>query len=368
LGFGFLSWTGAIEVNASTSAGNSNILRLTIREELDLPTPGAAVAVTWSADGSAIAAASNYGSTLTVWDRSGRIINQFKRAGGGPALEGSIAFVHDASQLAFPPPASVDSDATLAVWDVASGQIVTTIPGVEPGGNSGLNRATYFAAVPGKELLAAPTRGNGGPRNPHGNLITYSTQDWRVLWTTAIANGVFSLCAFDDGRLLAAGSNQGQVSVLDAMSGNLVHQFHAYEESKFGILSIGAIAGSPDGRLILAGVGSAMFGSTGSTAEAQSWLNSVEPARVLRAEDGTLLAAFNGPAKLPIRQAAWDPNGRFVAFIDNANGLFLWQPMAGGGSYKKVEVADLGLSLAIAPDGRHLAVTEKQGVRIFSIN
>jgi WD40 repeat protein len=368
VGIGVGNWSEVIKMDTFAGVENSDLLKVTLRKELDLPTPGEAVAVTWSADGKAIAAASNYGGDLTVWDRSGRVINQFKRIGGGPALEGSIAFVHGASQLVFPPPQNAADSASLAIWDIVTGQIVSSLPGPEPSRDYGLNRAAQFSNVPNKNLLAATTRGSGGLRNPNGNLITYSTQDWRVLWTATVEKGAYTLCAFDDGQLLAVGSNHGQVSILDAISGNLIHHFQAYEDSKFGTLAIGAIAGSPDGKLLLVGIGSGVFGSSGATREAQSWINSIDPLRVLRVEDGSLIASFDGGAMRPIRQAVWDPKGRFVAFIDNANGLFIWQPMSVKGSFKKIEVPGLGLSLAMAPDGSSLAVTDRDSIRIYSIN
>jgi hypothetical protein len=44
----------------------TSVFSMMVTKEFDLITPGAAVAVAWSLDGSALAAASNYGSDLTV--------------------------------------------------------------------------------------------------------------------------------------------------------------------------------------------------------------------------------------------------------------------------------------------------------------
>lgn len=54
---------------------------MNVREEIDLSTPGASVALAWSCDGSALAATSNYGSTFTIWDKAGHLINRFARTG-----------------------------------------------------------------------------------------------------------------------------------------------------------------------------------------------------------------------------------------------------------------------------------------------
>ena len=61
---------------------------------LSLPVSGAATAVAWSPDGSRLAAASNYGEDLTVWDASGHIISQFSRSGS----RGRMSTTRSASQ------------------------------------------------------------------------------------------------------------------------------------------------------------------------------------------------------------------------------------------------------------------------------
>jgi hypothetical protein len=68
-----------------------------ITQELDLPTRGAATAVCWAPDGSALAAASWYGVDLTVWDKSGSVRSTFQRD-GGPYLFNSLAFDISASR------------------------------------------------------------------------------------------------------------------------------------------------------------------------------------------------------------------------------------------------------------------------------
>ena len=87
---------------------------------------------------------------------------------------------------------------------------------------------------------------------------------------------------------------------------------------------------------------------------------------MFRVKDGAQIASFSA-ARGPIRQAMWDPKGRFVAFVDGDRGLFLWAPWADT-SYKKVDLPSKTLSLAVAPDGRRMAVTTDHGVRVYSIH
>jgi WD40 repeat protein len=343
-----------------------------IREELDLATPGAAVAVTWSADGSALAAASNYGQVLTVWDRAGHLINQIQRIGGGPALGGSIAFAHGSSQLVFPPPETSNKSTAFAVWDVSSGRIITIVDGPQPDDEHTLNVAEHFMTTPDHTLLVAATRAGGSWKHFQKNVTVYDAGSWQVLNTAALLQGVPSLCVFGDGKLIGAGSVVGgRVSILDIKTGVIVRDFQAYEESKYGSSLLGAIAGSPAGDLIMVGVSSTILngGEYLGTPEQRAWgeaRESTEAVRLFRVKDGARVSTFS-VAKGPIRQAMWDPKGRFVAFADNQRGLFLWAPWGGPG-YKKIVLPTKTLSLAISPNGDRIAATTNHGVRVYSIN
>ena len=365
---GFCGFTPGA-ASASTHEGGAATLK--VREELDLATPGSAVAVTWSADGSALAAASNYGGVLTVWDRAGHLVRQIQRIGGGPTLGGSLAFIHGSSQLVFPPPQTPNASTALAVWDVSTGQIIKTVDGPQPGDESALNVAEHFMMTPDHALLAAATRTAGGWKNFRDNLIIYETGSWQVIHTAALLHGAPSLCVFANGRFIGTGSvSGGRVSIVETRTGEIVKDFQAYEESKYGSSLLGAIAGSPAGDLLMVGVTSTVLygGEYLGTPEQRAWAearDSTEAVRLFRVKDGAQVSTFSA-AKGPIRQAMWDPKGRFVAFVDNHAGLFLWAPWAGS-DYKKVDLPTKTLSLAISPDGNRIAVTTDRGVSVYSV-
>ena len=199
----------------SRGAGSPSI---NVRKVFDLTTPGAAVAVAWASDGSAIAAASQYGGVLTVWDSNGHRINQITRAGGGPTVYGSIAFVAGSSRLVFPPPDAVPNSAAFSVWDVASGSIVRTVSGPQPDGTYDLNRAEHFMTTPDQVFLAMATFatfGGRGSRNLEKNVVVYDTRSWRVVQSMKVLPGVSSLCVFGGGRLIAVGTILGgRISVM----------------------------------------------------------------------------------------------------------------------------------------------------------
>src|SRR5207302_1274967 len=153
--------------------------------QIDLPTPGAGVAVAWSEDGSRVAVASDYGSVLSIWDRSGQLVNRIRRDGGGPTLEGSLAFVENSSKLVFPPPGA---------------------------------------------------------------------------------------------------ANSGRLVILDSLSGATITEIRAYEDSKYGVVSLGVIAGSPTGDLILTGVSSGALhgGEYYNTREQRAWDNAMSSTEAVR--------------------------------------------------------------------------------------
>jgi hypothetical protein len=201
-----------------------------------------------------------------------------------------------------------------------------------------------------------------------GNVTTYDTQNWAILQRSKVEKGAFSLCVFGQGQFVGVGSNLGQVIILKTMSGQVVAKFQAYEQSPFGSLSLGAIAGDPSGNLVFVGVDQAnLDGQYSGKKEAIAWQQSIEPAKVLRARDGGLVASISSASR-PIRHAAWDPKGRYVAFVDNARGLFFWRPDQREGALTRVELATKTLSLSVSPDGEHVAVTADRGVTVFKLN
>lgn len=352
-------------VNAGP-ANKEELSSLRIVEEIDLRTPGGAVAVTWSADGSALAAASSYGNVMTVWNREGHVINQMQRPGAGPVLGRSLAFVSGSSKLAFLPPEPAQGDAALAVWDVKSGAVLRTVVGPQPGDDYTNNRAEHFMVSPDQKRLATATRTGIAWQGFQKNVTIYETDSWHAVNSIAVDTGVGSLCIFGGGRLIVLGTfSQQSIVVLDAMSGVTVNAFRAYPESEFGTFDLGAVAGSPAGDLVMASVGLVVLKGRGG-ASANEWASSLETVRMFRVSDGSFVASLSAP-KTPVRQAAWDPKGRFVALVDNQGGLFLWAPWRTS-SYRRITLPTRGFSLAIAPAGDRIAVTTDWGVRVYSIS
>jgi WD40 repeat protein len=297
------------------AAGGNGSVKLT--RELDLPTRGAATAVNWAPDGSALAAASWYGEDLTIWDKSGSVRSTFKRIGGGPYPFNSFAFINGASALVFPPPETSDNSTCLDVWDVATGKILRTVPGPDPDSNDyALNRAQYFVTSADQRITAAAP-GVGGA------VAIYETKNWALTGTFKSNYAVASLALFPDGRRLAVGGlTRGHFYIVDIASARIIADVAAYV-TKFANVSVGAIAVSPDAEFVVTGFGLTTIPAEYYRApEARTWEQSVPPAvSIWRVSDGSHVAGF-GAVGHPVRQVAWDPKNRFVAFVDSASTLF----------------------------------------------
>ncbi|MGH6987399.1 MAG: WD40 repeat domain-containing protein [Caulobacteraceae bacterium] len=330
-----------------------------VKEEFEVSTPGAAVAVNWSPDGSRLAAASDYGGVLTVWDASGHRVSQMQKIGGGPNLWGSLSFVRGNSELLFQPPGDADADAAFSIWDVATGKLIDTVEGPDSGGGRP-NLAAWFAISSDQSLLAVANNYRGR------NLFLYDTRTWRFLRGYRLEQGADSLAIFGSDRSVAIGSLRSELAVLDTSKAAPPRQYQVYPLSRYGDFPVEAVAGSPDGKLILGGVGLIVFFEANLTAPpVVAWRHSFDPVWVLRRSDGARIASFK-LASPPIRAAAWDPKGRYVAILDQLGRLFVWRPLAPVLSYSEIDAGG-ELSLAISPDGRRIAVTTSNGVTVYTI-
>lgn len=347
-------------VGPGFAAGTGRSVKLV--KEFDLPTRGAGTAVSWAPDGSELAAASWYGGDLTVWDKAGSVISTFKRFGGGPYVFNSLAFINGSSALLFPPPETPDNSTGLDVWDVATGKILKSVAGPDPDStNYARNRAQQFA-VSADQSIAVAAPGVGGA------VAIYETKNWMRTGTFKSDYAVASLALFPDGRRLAVGGlTRGHFYIVDTASARIIADVAAYV-TKFAYPSIGTIAVSPDGEFIVTGIGlTTMAVEHYREPEARTWEKFVPPTvSIWRVSDGSHVAGF-GAVRHPVRQVAWDPKNRFVAFVDSASTLFIWQPTAIKENIQRISLSGDTMSVAVDPGGDRLAVTYGGGVRVYSI-
>jgi WD40 repeat protein len=320
-----------------------------VQEQMSLPVEGGAVAVAWSPDGSEIAAATNFGGVLTIWNGTGRLISQVK-VGSGPNLDGSLAFVRGGSDLVFMPPKADADDVSLSVRDVRSGKVIASVGGANPGRSREFNRPNYFLVSPDQTTLV----GAEGVASPYPNVAIFRSPDWRLANSYSIPRGVRSV-AFAGASKLAVGSFDpsdprqpwGVLTIIDLLSKTAPRRFPVF---RYGW--VGALAASPDGTR-------AFVGDEGADDV---------PAYILNVRDGSRLAEFDWTHDRHLNQAQWDPKGRFVVFMDATAGeLFFWRPESSDPSYLRLAVPERPFQFEISPDGQRIAIATVNSVLVYRI-
>ncbi len=347
---------------------------LTVKRELDLKIdshdaavftqPRTVVAVAWSPDGSKIAAASNYGGTLTVWDSAGRTLNQIQTS-DGPNLAGSIAFAHGSSELVFPSPPGAPPNTALGVWDLSTGKVVAFIGGNLTPGPTFQGQGQQFAMSRDQSKIAVVTNFKDADNHTISDTAIYDTDQWRLLRTFNFGNLPTSISFPDDDHKVIVGSLDSTVTVQSLERRSPPRRFRAFVP-KFGDRFIGALAISPDSELVFAGATGGMAAS-GDHDEEIRLENEMPAATVLRTSDGAQVATFKLPAP-ELGQGAWDPRGRFVAFLDSEGYLILWRPTEPAMSYAKIALPSRSLVLAINQDGSRIAVGTTEGVSVYAVS
>ncbi len=359
-GFAFIDVGGRFNlVQSLASETQQTAVRFKVEPVTDLPMPGGAVAVAWSPDGSTLVAAGAYGVSATVWNVSGKKLSQFNFPTNGPVLNRSIEFASGTTQILFNAPDGKGTSKALGIWDASSGKLSGLVAGPSVDERLGVTRVDYFATSQGQDLLAT-VASNGLTLN------FYRGRDRKPLHDIRVGSGVYCLNIFGNDRFVAVGLEKGGVNIYDIDSGSVIKEIQAYDLSQFGVLPVEAVAGNPQGDVIFSGSGAVIInGNPIDVGAVHAWEHSVEPAHLVRVSDGSTIASLNDVTP-PIRKAEWDPLGRYVAFVDAAGFLILWdfeQPL----KYLKVKLSSGSMSLAISPDGSRIAVAKNDGIGIFSI-
>lgn len=339
---------------------------VSIHEGLMLNTEGPATDVAWSSDGSELAAASNYGRVLTIWDRNGHLMKKIARIGDQVEVSPStLTFINGASQLIFSVPAGSEDDSAFAVWDTTSGDVVRVVKGPNPGGDYPENRESSISIAPDQSYVVIAA--SFGKKN---NIAVYDSKLWKVTASASLASGAASVSVFGHGQLIAATSVLGgEVSIINPRTGAVLRQFAAYNPSKYTTWTT-TVCGNPAGDLVVVGAGVLQVngwyyaGKKGQQANEEA--ASREAVRMFRTKDGTLLGSLVG-AHGPIERVMWDPNGNFVAVLDRDSNMFLWAPWSKSPVHR-IKVPYQAYSLAISPGGDMIAVGTYPGVQLYLLN
>jgi WD40 repeat protein len=342
--------------------------------------PHGAMALAFSPDGAQLASASMSG-TVRIWDAgTGRLIRSLRDYHG---WVNGLAFSPDGKALAL---AGADCQ-TVHVWEVATGRDLRPLRG-----HQGDVNAVAFS--PDGRTLAS----GGGDRQDGDTAIrmwdAHSGRELRVL--EGHAGRVHCLAFSFDGRtLVSGGEREDEVRLWDVATGACVRRLRraapAADDNNSADRRVSALAFSADGRLLAAGLdegavaiwdvvsGEQRRGPVGHDGRVMSVAFSPDgrmlatgsldrTARLWDVSTGKQLRSL-GTHEDSIRSVAFSPDGRLVAGAGGDwEGVWLWEA-ATGREVGRIPCGQTRLyGVAFSPDGRTLAVgSAGHGLRLWEV-
>ena len=271
-------------------------------------------AVAWNKDSSHLAALSDYGHTITVWEsRNWSLINQFDRYSGGYSSN-SLAYTAD-GMLLTSAPVGKSSDPkyqTLAIfslilWDPEAGRVIRYIPDPIPDTGFKIEDTDTYAVSPDGKLVAGIMQ-----RGPNSPVLLFETATWTLIGHFAVPptpkhpDGAVCVAFSPDSREIALGTLFGYVHVMAIGQETPRLSFSAYPDG----VPCYAVAYSHNGRTLATGRGLVPLGAPddGRT-------------RLWRASDGVNLAFLNGGGA-GVHNLSWSETGLLAIAHDQS--LAVW--------------------------------------------
>jgi WD40 repeat protein len=327
----------------------------------DLPPSNTALALAWSPDDSLLAAGTNWGHSILMWDANGHLKKTLWRNVSDQYLTNSLGFVQGASHLVYGP-ASADHSAAFSLWDVVSGKPVLNVTGPQPEKSAIYNRAFSFAVSHDqKYVAAAPVQ--------DGIVGLYDAAKWSLITKITVGPIVTAVAFSPDNKWLAIANSANRFYVFNLESRKIVQAFgvprdqrRVVQKKPVGIpgltIETGAdtISFSPDSRYLLA--------ATNYNFTDNFYTGGPDGAvRVFRASNGTQVADFNAPP--PIRQVAWLAGSRYAAFVAADQNLYLWEPLSQERVFSKFPIDGLSMAIAASNSRDKLAVATEHSIDVY---
>ncbi|MDF5706824.1 MAG: trypsin-like peptidase domain-containing protein [Nostoc sp. S4] len=268
---------------------------------------GAVNSVAISPDGKTLASASQ-DKTIKIWNLiTGQEISTLK---GHSGSVNSVAISPDGRTLA-----SASQDKTIKIWNLDTGQEISTLKGHSGSVNS-------VAISPDGRTLAS---GSDDKTIKIWNLTT--GQETSTL--NGYSEWVESVAISPDGRTLASGGGDNKIKIWNLTTGRLFRIFNGY----FNVVY--SVAFSPDSKTLASGI----------------FYNSIE---ILNVGTGQEISTLKGHSNT-VQSVAISPDGKTLASGSSDNTIKIWNLTTGQEiSMLKGHSGNVN-SVAFSPDGRTLA-------------
>lgn len=295
------------------------------REWLALDSLGGAGRITYSPDGSLLAAGTGPEGLVKVWGTATgeEVLSLGQAEDGHSSWVESTAFSPDGALLA-----TASLDGTARIWDVGNGRLVHTLAGhVGPVYDQDFSPDGRWLATLGADTVV---------------MIWDVATGQRIKTISTNSDGT-SLDYSPDGSRIAVTSYSGIATLWDSQSGERLLTIGEHS----GVLE--GVAFSPDGsRLALA--------STDNTASIWD-LAAGKPPLILRGHSA------------PVMSVAFSPDGKRVATVGRDSLAILWDAATGEELLRFSGQPDNRLvGVSFSPDGRQLATSGDKAVQIYLLN
>jgi len=288
---------------------------------------GKITSLAWSADSTLLASGASDDNDIRIWDvATGKVI---RRLSGHTGWIRSLAFAPNGTLLA-----SGSTDQTVRIWDAATGQLLATLRG-----HTGFIGGVAFSPD-GTTLASASRDGSArlwdvasGKEIGSFSFRTALDPDTNLRhWATGVT---FS----PDGKMLAVGSTEGVVYLVDAKSGQIIHQLRGHTNW----IVIRGLAFSPDGKTLY---------SAGLDATVRVW-------DVARGVQTAMLDVH----RLDIFSIAISPDGERLASVSDQEGrVIVWDLMKQRPDLNLRIGLGLITSLVFSPDSEVLGSVGYNGI------
>ncbi|MBO3460980.1 trypsin-like peptidase domain-containing protein [Aetokthonos hydrillicola Thurmond2011] len=285
--------------------------------------------------------------TLIGHSRKLNSLNQFK------GIVFSVAFSPDGKTLA-----SGGFDNTITIWNVVTGQEISTLNGhsisvdsvafspngktLASGSSISDNTIKIWNVVTGQEIstLKATSNYNSVAFSPDGKTLASGSWDNTIkIWNVATGQEIATLRVHSDlvdsvafspsGKTLASGSQDKTIKIWNVATGKEISTLNGHSSS------VNSVAFSPDGKTLTSG-------------------SSDNTIKIWNVATGKEISTLNGHSS-SVNSVAFSPDGKTLASGSDDNTIKIWNVATGQEISTLKGHSDAVHSVAFSPDGKTLA-------------